>query len=311
MTPLNDQRGFTLIEVLIATTLTLIVFGATLTVLDVFMHQSNASTQRYDAQDRARIVIDRIARQLRNVASPISSPKLLERATPYDIVFQTVATPSGSNSNGAERIRYCIPPDTPSGNPANEVLISQTQTWSTATPPASPWTSDPNVTIPCPDTSTPSSVILGQAVTNRYQGANNPAFSFTYSGGSSLNQVIAVQIDLFVNPTPKFRGAQTELRSGAYLRNQLRSPVANFTYTATGGGAVLLNGGTSYSPDGGDLTYSWSCTSPAACPAASSLTSQKQGLVSWTPGAGTYTVQLTVTDAAGLSNTYPLSVTVT
>src|SRR5205085_6567262 len=135
------------------------------------------STQRNDAQDRARVVTDLIARQLRNIASPINSPKLLERATAYDIVFQTVGQPSGGangNTNGAERIRYCIPPDSASGDPTKEVLISQTQTWATATTPASPWTSDPAVTIPCPDTSVPSSVILGQAVTNRY-GPTSPA----------------------------------------------------------------------------------------------------------------------------------------
>ncbi|MFL5824013.1 MAG: PKD domain-containing protein, partial [Solirubrobacteraceae bacterium] len=127
---------------------------------------------------------------------------------------------------------------------------------------------------------------------------------------SDLGSVFTVQIDVFVNPTPTVAAAESEVRSGAFLRNQPRSPVVNFTYTATGGGGVLLNGGTSYSPDGEDLTFAWSCTSDA-CPDNAGLTLSNQGLVDWSPGAGTYTVQLTVTDQTGLTATSTQSVTVT
>jgi hypothetical protein len=77
-----------------------------------------------------------------------------------------------------------------------------------------------------------------------------------------------------------------------------------------GGGSVLLNAGTSYSPDGSDLNYDWSCTTPG-CPAASTLAGSSSGLVVWHPGAGSYTVLLTVTDTAGLSASVPQLVTVT
>jgi hypothetical protein len=119
-----------------------------------------------------------------------------------------------------------------------------------------------------------------------------------------------VQIDLFVNPTPKLAAAESEVRSGVFLRNQPRSPVVAFTYTDTGNGGVLLNGATSYSPDGQNLAYAWSCTSQV-CPNSADLTLSNQGLVDWNPGAGTYTVQLTVTDATGLTATSTQSVTVT
>src|SRR5262249_11056033 len=136
---------------------------------------------------------------------------------------------------------------------------------------------------------------------------------FTYDNSTAptdLTSINSVQIDLFVNPTPAVSGAETELRSGVFLRNQVHSPVASFTETATGNGGVLLTGATSYSPDGAALSSRWSCTTPS-CPAASTLSGSTDGLVDWNPGAGTYTVVLTVTDPSGLSDTATETVTVT
>jgi prepilin-type N-terminal cleavage/methylation domain-containing protein len=316
MSRLRQEDGFTLMEMLISMVVAVVLFGAVLTALDGFTHTWQATNLRFDAQDKARLGIDRIVRQLRNIASPLTTPKLLERATPYDLVFQTVGTPSGSNLTGAERVRYCIPSDTNPGTAADEVLIGETQTWSTATPPASPWSSDPSATVPCPDSSPPAGVgnpvTLASGVTNRYQGRTDRQ-AFSYNNGtapSDLGQVFTVQIDLFVNPTPSV-GTDAEIRSGAFLRNQPRAPVPHFTYTPTGGGGVLLNGGTSYSPDGENLSFAWACTAPAPCPQSSALASSTTALVQWQPGAGTYTVQLTVTDQTGLVKTDTEQVPVT
>lgn len=315
MKQIRRQEGFTLVELLVGMTLSLVVLIATLNVLDSYMHQSTINTQNNEAQNQARLAVDGVVWQLRNIASPISQPKLLERATPYDIVFQTIGQQLGGaagNVSGDERVRYCVPTDTPAGSATDEVLIRETQTWTTATVPASPWTSDPTVTIPCPDTTLPSGVSsfrLVNSLTNRYRGASR--FAFYYNNGaldndsvaaSDLPQVTSAQVDLFVNPTPTQSSRESELRSAAFLRNQTHSPVATFSPTDQGGGSVLLNGGTSYSPDGYDLSYSWSCVS-AGCPAASALSAQTDGLVTWQPGAGTYTVQLKVTDPNGLSGT--------
>jgi prepilin-type N-terminal cleavage/methylation domain-containing protein len=309
MRALGRQAGFTLIELLVAMSVALVVFGATTTVLVVAMHAEASSTERNQAQDHARVAIDLIARQLRNIASPISSPKLLERATPYDIVFQTVATPSGSNAGGAERVRWCIPNDTSTGTASDEEMIGQVQTWTTATPPAIPWGTD------CPDTSATGGSgqtdVVVESVTNRYEGrSDRPAFTYDdTTAPTNLTNISSVQIDLFVNPTPTIAAAETELRSGVFLRNQVHSPVASFTETDTGSGGVLLNGGTSYSPDGADLAYSWSCSTPG-CPAASTLSDATSGLVDWHPGAGTYTITLTVTDPTGLTDSDTQTVTV-
>lgn len=320
MSAFRREHGFTLIEALVGMAIAVVVFGATLTVLEVYMRQSNGVTERFDAQNQARLAVDRIVRQLRNVASPLTSPKLLERATPYDLVFQTIGSPSGSNAAGTERVRYCIPQDTASGSPSDEELISQTETWTTSTAPTDPWSSDPTVTIPCPDTTfsqQPNGVAIASSVVNRYQQiTTRPAFS--YNNGldsnsvtaSDLSSISTIQINLWVNPTPKVAGATTEVQSSAYLRNKQHSPVANFTYSDIGNGGVILNGGTSYSPDGQQLSFAWSCTS-VNCPSGTSLDNATDGLVPWQPGAGTYTVSVTVTDEDGLSTTYPGTVIVT
>lgn len=319
---LRHEDGIGLVELLIAMVLAVVVFGATLDVLVNYTNLEKGSEQRLDAQNSARLGVDRIVRQLRNIASPVTSPKLLERATPYDIVFQTIGSAGvsnstcGSNTTCDQRVRYCIPQDTASGTASNEQVIGETQTWTTATPPSSPWSSDPSVTIPCPDSPLPSgvtkSIVVAPYVTNRYrQRTDRPAFSFNNgSNPSDLGSVFTVQLDLFVNPTPPVLAAESEIKSGAFLRNQPRSPVSQFTSTAAGNGAVLLNGGISYSPDGENLTYSWTCLS-SSCPNSAALTGSNQGLVNWTPGAGTYTVQLTVTDETGLTATTSQAVTVT
>lgn len=316
MRNINRQEGFTLIELIVAMALALVVLGATLTILESYMHNSTINNQNNDAQNRARLAVDRVVWQLRNIASPITQPKLLERATPYDIVFQTIGAQQGGatgNVSGVERVRYCVPTDT-TGTGSTEALIRETQTWNTSTVPASPWSSDPSVTIPCPDAPVPSGVSVFRQVnwlTNRYQAlpTQRPAFYFNngtldnnYVAASDLPLVSSVTIDLFVNPSATQFSRESELRSSAFLRNQTHSPVARFTYTDQGGGAVLLNGATSYSPDGYDLAYGWSCIS-AGCPAASTLAAQSDGLVSWQPGPGSYTVQLITTDPNGLTGT--------
>jgi type II secretory pathway pseudopilin PulG len=326
MSAIRRQDGFTLVELLVTMVLAFIVFDATLTVLDVYMRQSAAASKRLDAQDQARVAVDRIVRDLRNVASPLTQPKLLERATPYDLVFQTIGTPSGGaagNVSGVKRVRYCIPQDSSIGSASQEVLIAQTQTWTTSTPAADPWTSDPTQTIPCPDLTflpaagQPVYTVVAQSVVNRYQQTPNyPGFSFNNGldsnsvAAADLPQISTIQINLRVNPTPSLTGATTQIQSSAYLRNKQHAPVAQFTYTATGNGGVLLNAGQSYSPDNEQLSYTWACTSPG-CPSAGALSIASTGLVSWQPGAGTYTVALTVTDQTGVQTTTSQQVTVT
>jgi hypothetical protein len=182
------------------------------------------------------------------------------------------------------------------------VLIAQTQTWGTfaqQSDPGNPWTAGTN----CPD-GVDSSTVVASSVTNRYAGAARQAFTFNGSttAPSDLTKIDTVGINLFVDPTPKVQSAESELQSAAFLRNQEQLPVAAFTSSPLGGGAVLLNAGPSYSPSGATLSYTWTCT--PACPSTGAV-------FSWKPGAGTYNVTLAVTDQTGLKNQTTQTVTVT
>jgi type II secretory pathway pseudopilin PulG len=338
MSAVRREDGFTLIELLVSMVLSMVILSAVILLFVSYDQHTHYDDQRIDAQNEGRLAVDRIVRQLRNVASPITTPRLLERATAYDIVFQTVGSPSGSNTAGVERVRYCIPSDS-TGSASNEYLYAETQTWSTSTPASDPWSSDPAQTISCLDISvgqnktcpnaaggTCGATAIAYGVVNRYKGDTSGNEAFTFVTGTAPNTtsstsitdptstqtpISSVEINLFVNPNTSLLKTQPylktlpgvfQIQSSVFLRNQQLSPVAKFTPTPTGSGNLVLNGGASYSPDGDDLSYSWSCTDPSSSPSCSSLSKLSGGLVSWSPGAGTYTVQLTVTDSTGLTD---------
>jgi type II secretory pathway pseudopilin PulG len=303
----SDERGLTLVELIIACSMMIAVFGLVMMGFSIFQRGAAANSARNDAISQARLAADKIVLSTRNIASSKTAPTLIERAKPYDLVFQTVGSPSGSNVTGLRRVRFCIPDDTAGGTPAQEKLISQTQTWTTATAPANPWPAA-TATIACPDTSAPA-VTLASYITNRYrQRTDRPVFS--YNGGAApaaLGTISSVGIDLYVGPTPAIVGTESEVQSAAFLRNQNRAPEAAFTYSAPGGHHVLLNASATNDPDGQKITYSWTCA-PTACTGAGST----QQIFDWAPstGAGTYSVTLTVTDSGGLTSAMTQSVVV-
>ena len=299
-----NERGFTLIELMIAMTMSLIVFGLIGTSLVAYQKNSARTTRGNDSQDQARIAVDRIVRELRNVASSRATPTLIESAGPYNLVFQTIGRnppASGSaNSTATQRVRYCLPADPAPGTASNEVLIVQTQTWTTATAPANPWTS----TSACP--STPGGPVttarLAESVTNRYAGADRAAFTFD---STTLSQITSVGVNLFVDGDVDQSPEEIQLRSAAFIRNQNQPPVASFTASPTGAGHVLLNAGASSDPDNQQITFKWYRVSGTTrTPIGTS------GLLDWAPGAGTYSVELEVTDSGGLVSTQTKSVVV-
>ncbi|HET9126381.1 MAG TPA: prepilin-type N-terminal cleavage/methylation domain-containing protein [Solirubrobacteraceae bacterium] len=288
------EDGFTLVELLVATTMALIVFAVTLSTLAVFSDSTQALNQQNRSQNQARLGINQIVSQLRNVASTSTPPSFVERATPDDLVFQTVSVAAGVST--VERVRYCV--GTAAG-PASQPLYVQIQTTVTA---AIPWAANA-----CPDTSggaTAASLIPN--TTNVHRGV--PVFTYDGSAGSlgatptDLTAIRSVGIDLFVNPDPGVSGDESELQSSALLRNAQSGPVAAFTWSQGTPGSVNLDAGVSYSPSGEPLTYAWSCA-PVAC-------SSSARIFTWQPGAGSDTVTLTVTDQAGLSTSIHQAVTI-
>jgi prepilin-type N-terminal cleavage/methylation domain-containing protein len=255
MRRLRDERGFTLVELLVSMVITTIVFGATLSVLDVFQSNNRLDQLRNENQDMARTTLDRLARQLRNVIARTTSegavPGALEQAEPLAITFQTVDTASVSSGNetNAMRVRYCLN----HSNAENEVLWEEVKRWTTKEP------SLPSASS-CPDKTSGDWDRLTQVVTHvtNLNGGHTEEQRplFTYSS-KETPEILTVNTDMFINISPTSTKLERELTSGVSLRNANRTPVAEFLATEEGNYSVRLNASASYDPDGLSLTYKW------------------------------------------------------
>lgn len=316
MTRARDQGGFTLTELLVSMALTLIVMGAVVGIITVFLNDSRYDGLRDQAQDNARLMVDRLSRELRSATSPSSgSSGLLERANPYDLMFETV-NPStvygGTNTFNQYRVRYCLD--------SNQTIWRQTDSWTTGTAPLVP------TSTACPDTSStdfnnqvnnsPCCVELND-VTNEIGGdTTRPMFTYGPSGWTSTSQIFEVQVNVITDLNPgHLPGPSPQLTTGILLRNENSPPVVPMpTVTEVGNGSntrdVTLNGSAATDPNGQTLSYQWYAnTGSTGC--ASGTTAPSTGLISNGTteifDAGTYTngtqetFALLVTDTQGLT----------
>ena len=176
----RSQSGFTLIEVLLAMSLMLIIFAATLAVFTVMERGASTNQKLNENQQQARVAVDKLAKRLRNLASPSDSnvaldQQPLERANAQDLIFRTVRAkdplvpstgPTVGNPQNLERYRYCLGGD--------KKLYEQRQNW-TGTIPATPaatacpgpgWTSTRKVV---------NNVVNGTRPVFHYQGSRSRA----------------------------------------------------------------------------------------------------------------------------------------
>jgi type II secretory pathway component PulJ len=285
---LRSERGeFSLAGLLVAITLFAGVLGATLTLFQGFDKASRATQDRSDNQDRTRQSVDRLVRELRNLASPTQDkPDSVDVAGPYDLVFQTIdalGPNSGLNAANVMRVRYCL-----SSSTTNGLLYRQVQRWTTATTPVSPSTAT------CPGTGWSTSEVVADHVVNRYLNQNRPAF--TYNGAAAVD-VSTIRTDLFIDLDPVRSPLESRLSSGVFLRNQNRRPVAVFDTPGKTSTGLILNGSESTDPEGEPLTYVWYDGS----------TKVGDGIVfNYTVAKGTsHNMSLKVYDPAGLEGVAP------
>lgn len=286
---LRSESGMTLIELLVAMALMIIVFSATMLLFQAGANNSRLVEEHNDAQDSARRYSDRLARQLRNLASPsllttsTAQPLAVDLATDYDFVFRLVdeVRPAGSaNAPNVKRVRYCLGTDAAS----SRTLFGQEQTWTTAASPPLP------ATTSCPGAGWTTSQVVTEDLANRSDGQSRPLFVFD---SPQTARITRVRTDLFVDPTPGRRPVETRLTSGVFLRNQNRVPSASFTVVANAAtNVVILNGSPSGDPEDMPLNYTWFMDGVKI----------GEGVVFTHAGApdGVHTYRLEVTDPAGL-----------
>lgn len=281
----DGQQGFALTELLVTMAIFMVVMFATLNTLDVFTKQSERTNQRNDTEQSARVTVDQMARRLRNLASPTpSQPLAVDKATDYDLVFQSVdpAGPNtGQNLTNVRRLRYCLN----SANPASGTVWLQTQTWVGSTTPPAPSTAS------CPDNDPrwATTGIVATHVVNRIAGNDRPIW---LTDAAATSDISFVRVTLILDIDAAGPAAESTLSSGVFLRNQNRAPVAGFTATPTGGRHVILNGSLSQDPEGEPLVYAWfDGTTPIGAGVTKDYLS---------PSAAVRQLSLKVTDPGGL-----------
>lgn len=305
---MRRQGGFTMIELLVAMTLSILVLGVTVTAFVSLLDEDRTVTEHNEAQTQARTAMQRMARQLRNLASPTAlrnvkenRPRAVEVATPWDLVARVVddnVIPVGSqNSANLMRVRWCLN----GADPRNGVLWMQTQRWTTALPPAVPGTGT------CPASGWSSQQVAAQHIVNLINPAT-PRPMLTYDS-SDPEKISRVHTDLFIDPTPGRSPVEAQLGSGVLLRNQNQFPVAAFEIVqigVSGSNQVLrFDGSASVDPESQPLKYCWFVDPPtptpdcAATPAPASF--KGEGVViSYSMPPGSHRVVLVVEDPAGL-----------
>jgi hypothetical protein len=196
--------------------------------------------------------------------------------------------PVGSaNARNIKRVRYCM--GTVTNGKAS--LIRQEQTWQVVNPPPSFATSG------CPNATWGNNTVVAEDVVNTAQATPVPVFTFT-PGPAPVRDITAIRANLVVDTNPGASPVATDLKSGVFLRNQNRAPVASCTAQYAGTGKqVALNGSASEDPEGFNMkTYNWYADGKLTDPPDAT------GVVAvWTAAtSGTHQFRLHVEDQGGL-----------
>jgi prepilin-type N-terminal cleavage/methylation domain-containing protein len=277
-----DERGVSLVEMLVVIVLASLIMGVTLTTFTQFEQTTAANQRQNEGQEQARRGLAGVVRELRNLASPTPElPKAIVRKDANDIVFQSVS------SSVIRRVRYCL-------NAGQRRLWRQVQ--------LVPFT-EPATGV-CPDAAWGTSRVNVENVTNGTRSV------FSYNA-TDLDAVTEIGATLWVDVDLQAKPAETSLQSSVFLRNQNRKPFAVFTTPAVNGSTIVLNGSQSSDPEGKALEYYWYdpavATNKCVPPPPSGLPQTgcvALGIVaSYTPpGPGTRNLYLIVRDPAGLTD---------
>jgi type II secretory pathway component PulJ len=257
---MRSERGeISLTGLLVAMLLFGIVMAATLQVFQTSETVTRDTMKRTDAQDRARVAEEILAKNLRNLAGPpgnltatgVEQAQTLATKGDYDLAFSTVdpAAPGAGSTNqsNVKRVRYCLD--------GGGRLYKQQQTWTLTDPGA------PAATTACPapvgaagSNQWQTQTILADQVVNKLDPSIDlPVFTYDSTDPTRVSQI---HVNLSVDIDTAHRPRATTIATGILLRNQNRVPVAVMTSRSTIQG-IILNGSASVDPEGQPLKYCW------------------------------------------------------
>ena len=297
-------------EVLIVSFMFVVVLIAALTPFEVLQKVDSRAQAQNDTQQNARSTVSAISFNLRNLAG---QSQLVERADPYDLVFETVdreAKPAGSqNVRNIMRVRYCLDTSTAPATPANGVIWEQALRWTTGTVPSSM-----PLASACPDVTWAGSQrrVVSTRITNRIAGQNRALFAY-FPTGATLTQINSIRLDLYSDYNPNDTVKETRHTSGVLLRNQNGAPTASAVGTPGTTRQVRLDA-TASDPESLPLTYRWcDLSANAVCDDATRIGAGQSYTHTFDASVATGStrnMRLVVTDAGGLEVTVDFNVTV-
>jgi type II secretory pathway component PulJ len=270
----REERGFSLIELLVASTLMIVVLSATLTTLDSAGTNRVHHDQQNESQDLARTTLDLMSGQIRNLASPTASAlATIDVASDYELIFQTT-------DPNKRWVRYCLATSgtyngvTSSGD--NGTLWYQTpnNAFLTQSPAKAPSQQSPAMTgagSGCPVAPTASvtpgwaaATVVARHVTNEIALQDRPVFTYN-APNTDTTKITNVFVQLFVDYDPTRKPGEVKISTGDYLRNQNEAPTAVLTFTgAQNQRSWQFNATGSTDPEGRTLTYLYYKTTDAA-----------------------------------------------
>ena len=253
---MRDERGFTLLELLIVMAVAFLVLSATLTTFTTLSNSAHDNNIRLDTTEVAREALDVQARQLRNLAKRLNHTPVLDTVEPFDLIFQT------SDPNRTW-VRYCL--DTTNAPASTSQGRLWTQERSLASAAASPVSADMRSGCPSAASEWTNTRVVADHITNRGGEIDRPLFQYRCTTGTAClsdpatyDQVINISAQAFVDTDPFSDVPELRVATGIHLRNQNQPPVATFVATPSSATpTVVLNASGSTDYEGRTLSYYW------------------------------------------------------
>jgi prepilin-type N-terminal cleavage/methylation domain-containing protein len=246
----RDERGFTLMEVMLVCSIFLIVLGATLTAFTAFTTNNRRNEKQVDQAETARRGLDVAARQLRNLANPtVTATTTIDRADDYDLIFQT--------SDPAKTwVRYCLQTAAPASPNAARLWEAESSTAALSA----------GMRGACPGTGWASAHVVSGTVSNQASGADRPIFEYECgpaqpatcpASAAEYARITNIGVELFVDDRVGDSLREMRVSTGVFLRNQNEPPTAAATSARKATQKVILNGASSTDPEGRTLEFFW------------------------------------------------------
>jgi type II secretory pathway pseudopilin PulG len=165
------QQGYTLVEIVIVMTVSIVLLTATLGTMTDFIRGEKRSEQMNEVTETARRGLDAQARQLRNLAKRLNNANVIDTVGPDDMIFQT-------SDPARTWVRYCLDTSAPTAS------TDRGQLWETASPNASVTDNmRGGATHSCPGTGWTAQRQVADYVVNQINGRVAPTFTYSCIAG--------------------------------------------------------------------------------------------------------------------------------